>query len=63
MSIKKAIDMSYTEAMWEKFRDTVLKMYGQGYMPFEIARVLESSEELIVATIERYHGQETHHSD
>ena len=51
--------MSYTESMWLEYRELVLKMYGQGYMVYEIARALESSEELVKAVIEKYSVQNT----
>lgn len=46
--------MNYTEKMWQNYLDTVLSMYREGYMYFEIARILESEEELVKAVIEKY---------
>lgn len=46
--------MNYTEKMWQNYLDTVLSMYRSGYKYFEIARILESEEELVKAVIEKY---------
>lgn len=51
--------MTYTEEMWRKYTKTVLTMWSQGYMVYEIARVLESSEDLVKEVIERYQPSST----
>lgn len=46
--------MTYTEKMWEEYVKVVSKMWSQGYMVHEIARVLESSEEIVKAVVEQH---------
>lgn len=46
--------MTYSERMWEEYVQVVSKMWSQGYMVHEIARVLESSEELVSKVVEKY---------
>lgn len=56
--------MSYTEKLWDTYLQTVLAMYGQGYMVGEIARALESSEELVQSVVEKHYStttQDTNH--
>lgn len=45
---------TYTEKMWEDYVKLVSEMWSQGYDVFEISRVLESSEEIVKAVIEKH---------
>ena len=41
--------------MWIRYKVLVLTLYGQGYRVEEIARISESTEELICKVVERYY--------
>lgn len=45
---------TYTEEMWSRYLELVKKMWSQGYEIPEIARVVESSEEVVKAVVEKY---------
>lgn len=45
---------TYTEIMWKNYVAKVMELHEKGYMPFEIARLIESDEILVKAIIEKF---------